>query len=119
MTRNWILRMKIVKKICLFLHQSPIAPRYIFWYHNSRMINYDQERGGIKVKIDTKPKVSSRLSIENANPSDSGNYTCAADNTLPDSITVYITQGRMGISYPQIFVTPIILIVERKRYPPN
>ncbi|KAF2367516.1 Immunoglobulin V-set domain [Trinorchestia longiramus] len=75
------------------VEQSPTAPRYIFWYHNSRMINYDQQRGGINVEIDTEPRVRSRLTISDARPSDSGNYTCDADNTAPDSITVYITAG--------------------------
>ncbi|KAA0200497.1 hypothetical protein HAZT_HAZT009434 [Hyalella azteca] len=72
---------------------SRVAPLYIFWYHNSRMINYDQERGGVVVHMETEPRVMSRLTIADARPSDSGNYTCDADNTLADSISVYITAG--------------------------
>ncbi|KAF2367288.1 Immunoglobulin-like domain [Trinorchestia longiramus] len=75
-----------------FIQQSAAAPQYIFWYHNSRMINYDKQRGGISVTIDTEPEVRSRLTITNARPSDSGNYTCVAANTRPASINVYITQ---------------------------
>ncbi|KAK7074701.1 hypothetical protein SK128_025778, partial [Halocaridina rubra] len=76
-----------------YIQQSSEAPQYIFWYHNARMINYDRERGGVKVHIDTGPRVRSRLSLTHATPADSGNYTCAAANTEPASITVYITEG--------------------------
>ncbi|KAF2367248.1 Immunoglobulin I-set [Trinorchestia longiramus] len=76
-----------------YIDQSTIPPQFIFWYHNSRMINYDQQRGGINVEIDMEPRVRSRLTISDARPSDSGNYTCDAENTGPASITVYITQG--------------------------
>ena len=74
--------------------QSETAPQYIFWYHNDRMINYDRERGGISVVIENQPKVRSRLFIETAKVSDTGNYTCAAANTRPASIYVYVTQGK-------------------------
>lgn len=55
------------------------------------MINYDKDRS--TVHIDTGPRVRSRLTVNNARSSDSGNYTCAAANTDPASITVYITEG--------------------------
>ncbi|XP_068228154.1 LOW QUALITY PROTEIN: junctional adhesion molecule B-like [Palaemon carinicauda] len=76
-----------------YIEHSSEAPQYIFWYHNTRMINYDRERGGVNVHIDTGPKVMSRLTLTHATPADSGNYTCAAANTEPASITVYITEG--------------------------
>ncbi|XP_042230265.1 hemicentin-2-like isoform X2 [Homarus americanus] len=81
-----------ISLVC-FIEQSPVAPQYIFWYHNSRMINYDRERGGVSVHIESGPRVKSLLSVSNARSSDSGNYTCAAANTKPASITVYITEA--------------------------
>ncbi|KAK7076567.1 hypothetical protein SK128_028154, partial [Halocaridina rubra] len=74
-----------------YIHQNLVAPQYIFWYHNSRMINYDRERGGVNVRIDTGPQVRSRLTVARAIPDDSGNYTCAAANTQPASTTVYVS----------------------------
>ncbi|XP_053653259.2 opioid-binding protein/cell adhesion molecule homolog isoform X3 [Cherax quadricarinatus] len=86
-----------ISLVC-FIEQSPVAPQYIFWYHNSRMINYDRERGGVSVHIDTGPRVRSQLSVNNARTSDSGNYTCAAANTESASITVYITEAANKIA---------------------
>ena len=75
------------------------------------MINYDRERGGIDVVIEQRPRVRSGLIIERARVSDTGNYTCAAANTVPASIYVYVTQGvlistRVGvlIYYNSIFL---------------
>jgi len=44
-----------LKLICKVL-QSLEAPLYSFWYHNSRMINYDLHRG-INVTTDLREKV--------------------------------------------------------------
>ncbi|XP_050692723.1 lachesin-like isoform X2 [Eriocheir sinensis] len=84
-----------------FIEQSPVAPQYIFWYHNARMINYDRERGGVAVHIEARPRVASRLRVSDARPEDSGNYTCAAANTKPASVTVYITEAANKIAAVQ------------------
>ncbi|XP_063884653.1 hemicentin-2-like [Scylla paramamosain] len=76
---------------CL-IEQSPEAPQYIFWYHDSRMINYDRRRGGVEVRVEAGPKVASRLKVSGARPEDSGNYTCAAANTEAASVFVYVTE---------------------------
>ena len=67
--------------------------RYVFWYHNERMINYDSERG---ISVTTTPgrRTHSQLSIQKADVSDSGNYTCAPSSALPASIHVFVS-GRV------------------------
>jgi hypothetical protein len=64
--------------------------RYVFWYHNDRMINYDSERG---ISVTTTPgrKTHSQLSIQRADVSDSGNYTCAPSSSLPATIQVFVS----------------------------
>jgi hypothetical protein len=59
----------------LFL-QSPTPPQYVFWYHNDKMVNYDAARGGVTA--------------------DTGNYTCRAPNTDPDTIHVFVSKGTTG-----------------------
>ena len=64
--------------------------RYVFWYHNERMINYDSERG---ISVTTTPgrKTHSQLFIQRADVTDSGNYTCAPSSSLPASIQVFVS----------------------------
>ena len=57
------------------------------------MINYDSERG---ISVTTTPgrRTHSQLSIQKADVSDSGNYTCAPSSALPASIHVFVS-GRV------------------------
>lgn len=72
--------------------QSPVPPQYVFWYHNSRMINYDAARG-VTVVTEPGPKTQSALAIRAAGAQHSGNYTCCAANTEPAHIYVYVSEG--------------------------
>ncbi|XP_076064557.1 opioid-binding protein/cell adhesion molecule-like isoform X2 [Oratosquilla oratoria] len=68
-------------------------PHYVFWFHNRKMINYDQSRGGISVVTDHTTKTTSRLTISDAKDTDSGQYSCNASNTQPSTVTVFVTEG--------------------------
>ncbi|GBP88340.1 hypothetical protein EVAR_99778_1 [Eumeta japonica] len=61
-------------------------------YHNSRMINYDLERG-VNVTTDAVQRISD-LSIPSANAAHAGNYTCVPNNAVPASIYVHIFNGK-------------------------
>ncbi|XP_065207597.1 neuronal growth regulator 1 isoform X2 [Planococcus citri] len=78
--------------ICV-IEKSTQPPQYVFWYHNSKMINYDTSRGGITVETDPSPRTQSKLAILDATEADSGNYTCSAPNTLAASILVFVSEG--------------------------
>lgn len=85
-------------RLLLYL-QSPQPPQYVFWYHNDRMINYDNVRGGITVQTEPGPKTQSRLLIQDASDKDEGNYTCTASNTDPASISVFVSEGKNELDY--------------------
>ncbi|KAG8297744.1 hypothetical protein J6590_028576 [Homalodisca vitripennis] len=74
-----------LRLICL-LRYSMEPPAYIFWYHDSRMINYDTARG-VEVAHE---RFSSELVLPRARGDDSGNYTCVPSNAQPASITVHV-----------------------------
>ncbi|CAB3257993.1 unnamed protein product [Arctia plantaginis] len=80
-----------INLVCI-IEKSPVPPQYVFWYHNARMINYDASRG-VSVVTEPGPKTQSALAIRAAGPQHSGNYTCAAANTEPAHIYVYVSEG--------------------------
>ncbi|XP_050296546.1 hemicentin-2-like [Anthonomus grandis grandis] len=82
----------VIDLICV-IDKSPTPPQYVFWYHNDRMINYDTARGGISVETVPGPRTQSRLTIQDTNDADSGNYTCSASNTEGASIYVFVSEG--------------------------
>jgi hypothetical protein len=90
-------------------------PLYIFWYHNNRMINYDQHRG---VNVSTEhgnasmhslidratahfslslfPFTDNRyseLQISQTTITHSGNYSCVTNNAVSSSTLVHIFNG--------------------------
>ncbi|GBM92483.1 hypothetical protein AVEN_210053-1 [Araneus ventricosus] len=75
------------------ISQSPEPPVFVFWYHNDRMINYDSSGGDISVHKAGQDTAISRLFIKNAQPSDSGNYTCCPSNADASSISVHVLNG--------------------------
>ncbi|XP_034943878.1 hemicentin-2-like isoform X2 [Chelonus insularis] len=74
---------------CIVLN-GPEPPAYIFWNHNDAIISYDSYRGGVSV-ITVKGEITtSFLLVQNAMPSDSGEYTCNPSNAQAKSVTVHV-----------------------------
>lgn len=83
-----------------YLLQSPIPPQYVMWYHNDKMINYEESDENSRVQVITEPggeKTHSRLVVTEATSHHSGNYTCRASNTEPDSVHVFVSTGRLFV----------------------
>ena len=112
----------------LIIKNADVLCRYVFWYHNERMVNYDYERGVSVTTVKGASSVpsagnpsssdssdygmagnavhsgrgvssvdqstKSRLIITEANPQDSGNYTCKPSNAVPASIQVFVSKNR-------------------------
>ncbi|RZF43606.1 hypothetical protein LSTR_LSTR009409 [Laodelphax striatellus] len=82
---------KIVKsgstlKLTCLLRSTTEPPSFVFWYHESRMINYDAGRG---VTV-TLGRHHSELSLS---PAYAGNFSCAPSNARPASINVHVLDG--------------------------
>ena len=82
--------------------------RFIFWYHDATMINYEDPdgdggggvgwRSGNGVSVRTRKsedglETTSKLILRNAAPGDSGNYTCQPSNARGASIHVFVSEG--------------------------
>lgn len=87
-------------ELTCIIKSSPIAPSFIFWYHEKRMINFDlnnaKARGKINIfkRNERDDTVISKLVIFNAVSADAGNYTCAPSNAAETSIYVQVLQGK-------------------------
>ncbi|XP_055848183.1 uncharacterized protein LOC129913494 isoform X2 [Episyrphus balteatus] len=77
---------------CVILN-SPEPPAYIFWNHNSAIINYDSPRGGVSVVTNKGETTTSFLLIKSARPSDSGQYQCNPSNSKSKGVTVHVLNG--------------------------
>ncbi|XP_076334493.1 zwei Ig domain protein zig-8-like [Tachypleus tridentatus] len=75
------------------ISDSPEPPVFVFWYHNDRMINYDRDRGKISLQKGEDDAAISTLYIRDAQPTDSGNYTCGPSNSDATSISVFFLNG--------------------------
>ncbi|CAA9994729.1 unnamed protein product, partial [Nesidiocoris tenuis] len=95
----------------LRLLQSIIPPQLVTWHHNDKIIYYKDataskevssaapedengRRAHIVTDTDASDKTHSRLLITDATTADSGNYTCQASHTEPDSVYVFVSSGK-------------------------
>jgi len=75
------------------IEDSPGPPAYIYWYKGASVINYSSMEG-IEVSLSTEQNQAiSTLTIKSASLDDSGNYTCAPANALPDSLILNVIKG--------------------------
>lgn len=72
------------------LRQSTEQPLYVFWFHETHMINHDP---GVSVIND---RSSSTLQLEEADKSHSGNYTCSPSNAIPAHVNVHVLNATDG-----------------------
>ncbi|XP_055901851.1 uncharacterized protein LOC129938368 isoform X2 [Eupeodes corollae] len=120
---------------CVILN-SPEPPAYIFWNHNSAIINYDSPRGGVTVVTNKGETTTSFLLIKTARPSDSGQYQCNPSNSKSKGVTVHVLNGefpaamqRAGqahhqmspnhclLVYLSIFLSTIVFIRQYQKIP--
>ncbi|PNF35363.1 hypothetical protein B7P43_G02577 [Cryptotermes secundus] len=83
-------------RLMCVLKKSTEPPVYVFWYHETRMINYDLGRG-VRVRHG---RHFSELVVAEAHKHDSGNYSCVPSNAHPASISVHILNGRLPAPKP-------------------
>lgn len=80
-------------KLMCHIRQNSVAPDFVFWYHDGRMINYEGALG-VTVLGDA---ASSTLIIGKAQSLHSGNYSCVPSNVRPASVIVHILNGNIKL----------------------
>lgn len=65
----------------------------IEFLHSPQPINFDSPRGGISLVTVKGPTTTSRLLIQKASPTDSGEYACDSLVATPAIIRVHILNG--------------------------
>nr|XP_018909923.1 PREDICTED: kin of IRRE-like protein 3 isoform X2 [Bemisia tabaci] len=75
------------------IRYSPEPPQYIHWYHHDEVISYNSVRGGISVITEKGEVTTSYLLIQNADLSDTGNYSCCPSNADGASVKVHVLNG--------------------------
>ncbi|XP_066909333.1 zwei Ig domain protein zig-8 [Halyomorpha halys] len=84
--------------VCV-IENSPSPPQFVMWYHNDNMINYEEEETQMRVMTESGgEKTHSRLVISRASSKHSGNYSCRASNTRPDSVYVFVSNDGDNIA---------------------
>ncbi|XP_055688448.1 neuronal growth regulator 1-like [Lutzomyia longipalpis] len=73
------------------LKRATESPLYVFWYHDSRMVNYDHDEGVFVSS--SKHATSSVLTVRNATIHHGGNYTCSPANARQASVIVHVLKG--------------------------
>ena len=85
------------------LRDTVVAPQYVFWYHNNNMINFQPGVSVVTLVLgqDTDslwvapPNTTvARLTISQTRLEDAGNYTCAPENMVQDTVRLSISKGK-------------------------
>ncbi|XP_071550357.1 uncharacterized protein [Panulirus ornatus] len=92
----------------------------VYWYHDTRMIDYTSPRGGIKLKIDhERGETTARLIVETVGIQDSGMYSCVPSGSHPASVRVHVQQGEqeaaiqqggLNVTSSSVGVTPLTVL---------
>lgn len=72
------------------------VPFYVFWYREERQLPEKTERMNIQTKlVDGTNDTASNLTIYDAGPEDSGNYTCRPSNLDSTSVQLHVLNGEL------------------------
>ncbi|XP_064094808.1 zwei Ig domain protein zig-8-like [Macrobrachium nipponense] len=104
---------------CIITHSSD-PPTYINWFYNQEPLEYDSPRGGITLLTERGKTTTGYLLIQNAKPSDTGNYSCSPSNTKPATLRLHVLNGETPAAMqtngtsrilPSYFADVIFLVV--------
>ncbi|XP_042218864.1 zwei Ig domain protein zig-8-like [Homarus americanus] len=72
---------------------NPESPTEIFWYHNNKVINYDNRDSRVSVITDRGSVTKTVLLIHDAHDAATGTYTCVPSLSATASVRIHILNG--------------------------
>lgn len=113
-----------VQLVCV-IRDVTQPPSFIFWYHNKRMINYDQG-DGVQVEVSgvSNKSMKSVLTMTNIAITQAGTYTCSPSMARPDSVNVTVkhheqalpepvvnSEANTAITFPELLLFTILTLI--------
>nr|XP_045621626.1 zwei Ig domain protein zig-8-like [Procambarus clarkii] len=74
---------------------NPESPTEIFWYHNNKVINYDNRDSRVSVITDRGSITKTILLIHDAHDAATGTYSCVPSHSATASVRIHILNGEM------------------------
>ncbi|CAL4142210.1 unnamed protein product, partial [Meganyctiphanes norvegica] len=84
----FVHRGSLINLTCIVTHGTEL-PVFIYWYHHNKVIDYEG-RGGVTVITHTSHDTVSNLLVRDAQPQDSGKYTCKPSNGREDAVSLHV-----------------------------
>ncbi|XP_030760072.1 lachesin-like isoform X2 [Sitophilus oryzae] len=84
--RGFPIRLSCILNMTEHYKMYRIPPTYMFWYHGSRMINYDPKDGAVV----REGRLGTELIFQRALPAHAGNYSCVPSNARQASVQVIV-----------------------------
>ncbi|XP_066976696.1 zwei Ig domain protein zig-8-like [Macrobrachium rosenbergii] len=89
---RYVDRGSTINLTCIINH-NPDSPTEIFWYHNNKVINYDNRDSRVSVITDRGPVTKTILLIHDAHDAATGTYSCVPSPSATASVRIHILNG--------------------------
>ncbi|XP_069979860.1 zwei Ig domain protein zig-8-like isoform X1 [Penaeus vannamei] len=86
---RYVDRGSTINLTCIINH-NPVSPTEIFWYHNNKVINYDNRDSRVSVITDRGAVTKTILLIHDAHDGATGTYSCVPSPSATASVRVHI-----------------------------
>nr|XP_045599324.1 zwei Ig domain protein zig-8-like [Procambarus clarkii] len=89
---RYVDRGSTINLTCI-INFNPESPTEIFWYHNNKVINYDNRDSRVSVITDRGSITKTVLLIHDAHDAATGTYSCVPSHSATASVRIHILNG--------------------------
>ncbi|XP_045123924.1 zwei Ig domain protein zig-8-like isoform X2 [Portunus trituberculatus] len=92
LSERYVDRGSTINLTCI-INFNPESPTEIFWYHNNKVINYDNRDSRVSVITDRGTVTKTILLIHDAHDAATGTYSCVPSLSATASVRIHILNG--------------------------